>query len=107
MSELNGIKTNAEVIKELYYSRKHLLVLRVVSWDGKAPVIEKRKLYIDKETHEIKHGRVMGLSRNDLDYIKDNYADLSTLMDEWTQKHNDGMRSGKWPIREVGKIENA
>lgn len=106
MSELGGIKINAEVIKELYYSRKHLLVLRVVSWDGKAPVIEKRKLYIDKETHEIKHGRVMGLNKNDIDLIKENHAELSALMDGWIKKHNDKMRDGKWSIREAGRIEN-
>lgn len=100
-------KPNANVIKELYFSRRNLFVMRIVSWDGKSPVLEKRKLYVDKDTKETKHGRVMGFNKHDLAFIREHWAEIDDLINKYEADRNESMRSGQWPIREVGKIENA
>lgn len=106
MSELLA-KPNAVVIKELYFSRRNLFVLRIVSWDGKSPVVEKRKLYVDNETKEMRHGRVMGFNKYDLEFLKQNWEEIASIIREHESTHKEALRSGRWSIREVGKIENA
>lgn len=99
-------KPNAKVIRELYFSRRNLFVMRIVSWDDKSPVLEKRKLYVDKDTKELKHGRVMGFNKYDLEFIREHWAEIDDIINKYEPEKNEAMRGGQWPIREVGRIEN-
>jgi hypothetical protein len=55
--------------------------LRLVSWNGKEPVLEKRQFIRDRTTGEERAGKCRGLTRKDVDFIASNYPDISRAMD--------------------------
>lgn len=61
--------------------------IRVVSWNGKAPVLEKRLRVMDRNTGEIRIGRCLGFSLDEVGYVVGNWPDVQRAMMEADAKN--------------------
>ena len=70
-----------EVLKVLDETkvRDNTIRLRVVTWNGKNPQLEKREFWYDDKGDE-KMGKAKGLNLSDLNKIVDNFDEIKTLM---------------------------
>ena len=72
-----------DVIKEFYANedeRGNKMVLRIVSWNNGAPKLEKRSFYRSRESDEVKTGKAVGLTLEDVSLILDNKDEILELM---------------------------
>ena len=83
MMKLGGDK-DYTLIKELYYSSRYKIALQLVSWGGLPPLIIKVKMY--EKDGEFKRGRIIGLSKYDLEFLKDNYESIMAEIDKFESK---------------------
>lgn len=61
--------------------------LRIVSWNDKAPVLEKRLRVLDKTTGEPRVGRCVGMSLEEVGYVVGNWPDVQRAMLEADAKN--------------------
>ena len=69
------------LIKELYYSSRYKIALQLVSWGGLPPLVIKVKMYA--EVGEMKRGRIIGLNKYDLEFLKENYESIMAEIDKF------------------------
>lgn len=72
-----------DVIKELYVNedeRGNKVALRIVSWNNGAPKLEKRSFYRTRESDEVKTGKAVGLTLEDVMLILDHKDEILDLM---------------------------
>ncbi len=75
-------KSDARLILVLHYSGEGAgkTQLRIVSWNGKKPVLEKRAIVKDQNTGESRVGRCLGLTLEELNYVVGNFPDVQRGM---------------------------
>lgn len=61
--------------------------LRIVSWNGKEPVLEKRQFVTDRVAGGIRPGKCRGFSLNDVGYLVSNWPNVQRLMLDADQKN--------------------
>ena len=72
-----------DVIREFYANedeRGNKMVLRIVRWNNGAPKLEKRSFYRARESDEIKTGKAVGLTVEDVCLILDHKDEILDLM---------------------------
>lgn len=72
------------LIKELYYSSRYKIALQLVSWGGLPPLIIKVKMY--NEDGDLKRGRIIGLNKYDLEFLKENYESIMAEIERFETK---------------------
>ena len=54
--------------------------LRIVSWNGKEPVVERRMFIQDRTTGAVKGGKCRGLTLKDVSHIVSNWPSIQQMM---------------------------
>jgi hypothetical protein len=71
-----------KVLREDHKDDHNLVRLWIVKWSwSDTPVLEKRRIWIDKEGVE-KTRKAVGLTKADVDYISENHQTITTILQE-------------------------
>lgn len=65
------------------YEEKNRTALRVVSWNGGDPVLEKRRFF--EKDGEMRTGKAGGLTSNDLATIRERMDEIAGVMGAWQE----------------------
>jgi hypothetical protein len=68
-----------KVLREQHNDENNLIRLWVVQWGSGTPVLEKRRVWIDKDGTE-KPRKMVGLDTDDLNYIVEHQYEIANIL---------------------------